>query len=401
MPKLKVLFLQATPTFGGDVVVHELLVRFCDQQRIEPHVACLPELEGQDSRFLSRMRETAGVRVRPTLFAPNVHLRSGAVVSAAALRALGPAAQSLMGLCAYVRREGIDVVHSLDRVRDSVAGQLVARLGGARLVIHMHAKLGEWVSPLAKTAMKHADALIGVSDFVVQSAAALGYPPPKLHCVHNGIDLERWDVNLDGGAIRDEFRIPRELPVFVYSGRFNTWKGPQRLVRAAGRLKRLGHDFRVLMVGDEDVAAPPPNRVSIASLRELAAQERVLDNLVFTGFRADLPRIFAAADVYAMPTFEEPFANVFLEAMAMRKPVLGLDSGGVPEAVEHGRSGLLAPPDDLEAFTAHMARLIREPLLRVELGAYGRKRVEEQFRAVRMASEVEQVYRLVARRAAA
>ena len=58
-----------------------------------------------------------------------------------------------MGLCAYVRREGIDVVHSLDRVRDSVAGQLVARLGGARLVIHMHAKLGEWVSPLAKTAM--------------------------------------------------------------------------------------------------------------------------------------------------------------------------------------------------------------------------------------------------------
>ncbi|HKP60673.1 MAG TPA: glycosyltransferase family 4 protein [Polyangiales bacterium] len=401
MDKLKVLFLQATPNFGGDVVIHELLIRFCDQSHIEPHVACLPELDGQESRFLKQVRAIPGVQLRPTQFAPNVYLRSGAALSTGTLRALGPVAGSLVGLVKYVRRQGIDVVHSLDRVRDAVAAVLVSRLGGARLVMHMHAKMGEWVSPLAKLAMRNADALIGVSDFVIQSAATLGLSPNKMHCVHNGIDLSRWDLSLDGGSVREELRIPRELPVFVYSGRFNTWKGPHDLVRAAARLKQMGHDFRVLMVGDEDASAPAANRVTIASLRELASELRVLDNVMFTGFRPDLPRVFAAADAYAMPTFEEPFANVFLEALAMRKPVLGLYSGGVPEAVEHGRSGLLSRPHDIEQFAANMARLIREPQLRLAMGEYGRTRVEEEFQASRMTRETERVYRHVLHQAAA
>jgi glycosyltransferase involved in cell wall biosynthesis len=249
--------------------------------------------------------------------------------------------------------------------------------------------------------MKNADALIGVSDFVLQSAKSLGLSPRRMHCVHNGIDLSRWDLSLDGGSVREELRIPRELPVFVYSGRFNTWKGPAELVRAAARLKQMGHDFRVLMVGDEDASAPAAHRVSIQSLRELASELRVLDNLVFTGFRPDLPRIFAAADAYAMPTFEEPFANVFLEALAMRRPVLGLDSGGVPEAVEHGRSGLLSQPNDIEQFASNMARLIREPQLRVDMGYYGRTRVEQQFQASRMTRDTERIYRRVLGQAAA
>ncbi len=395
LEKLKVLFLQATPMFGGDLVVQELLIRFCDLERIEPHVACLPEMDGGESRFLGQVRSLPGVQVRPTLFGPEVHLRSRTALSRATLQAIGPTTSSLIGLIRYVRREGIQLVHCLDRVRDAVAGQLIARSTGARCIIHMHAKMGYWVSPLAKVAMQHADGLIGVSDFVVRSGAEIGYDRSKMHRVHNGIDVGRWDVELDGRPIRKELGIPEQVPVFVYSGRFNTWKGPYDLVRAAADLKRRGHDFRLLMVGDEDATAPAKNRVSVASLRELTAAESVGDKVIFTGFRADLPRIFAAADAYTMPTYEEPFANVFLEAMAMGRPVVALNSGGVPEAVEHGRSGLLSEPHDVGQFAANMARLITEPRLRHEMGRYGRARVEESFHARRMARDVERVYRRV------
>ena len=82
--------------------------------------------------------------------------------------------------------------------------------------------------------------------------------------------------------------------------------------------------------------------------RELGLQEHV----IFTGFRSDIVQILAAIDVFTMPTFEEPCAVAFLEAMAMRKPVVALRSGGTPQLVEHGVAGLLSPPEDIDALAA-------------------------------------------------
>ena len=79
-------------------------------------------------------------------------------------------------------------------------------------------------------------------------------------------------------------------------------------------------------------------------LSALAADLDLDDCVVFTGRRSDVARLMAAADVFAMPSLEEPFGLVYLEAMAMQLPVVALDSGGTPEVVEHGRSGLLCPP---------------------------------------------------------
>jgi glycosyltransferase involved in cell wall biosynthesis len=96
-----------------------------------------------------------------------------------------------------------------------------------------------------------------------------------------------------------------------------------------------------------------------------------------------------------MPTFEEPCAVAFLEAMAMGKPIVALDSGGTPEIVERERCGLLSEPDDIEALAENLGRLIRDPNLRFRMGAAGRKRVETVLTPRRMAEESLKVYRQI------
>jgi len=83
---------------------------------------------------------------------------------------------------------------------------------------------------------------------------------------------------------------------------------------------------------------------------------------------------------------------VFLEAMAMAKPVVAIDNGGTPEVVEHGRWGLLSPPWDIGALAANITTLVNDPELRSRLGREGRARVLDYFNAQRMARDAERAY---------
>jgi glycosyltransferase involved in cell wall biosynthesis len=99
-----------------------------------------------------------------------------------------------------------------------------------------------------------------------------------------------------------------------------------------------------------------------------------------------------AADVYAMPSFGEPFGLVFAEAMAASLPVVAVGNGGTPEVVQHGVTGLLSAPDDDEALAADLLRLLGDPALRDRMGATGRARVEAEFRLERQAADMAAVY---------
>ena len=128
-------------------------------------------------------------------------------------------------------------------------------------------------------------------------------------------------------------------------------------------------------------------------LAELAHELDVAENVVFTGRRSDVARLMAAADIYAMPSLGDPMALVFLEAMAMRLPVVALDSGGAPEVIQHGTTGLLSEPGDIGGLTENLLALVRDPARREAMGAKGRRRVEACFTAPRMASDTAELYR--------
>jgi glycosyltransferase involved in cell wall biosynthesis len=149
-------------------------------------------------------------------------------------------------------------------------------------------------------------------------------------------------------------------------------KGPARLIEAIARVHRMNPQVRLLVVGHEMYAG---------YAEELEALTRTLgiEHIVtFAGRRGDVPALLAASDVFAMPSFLEPFGLVYAEAMAMELPVVALDNGGTPEVVEHGVSGLLSATDD-EGARREPAALVADPP-RDELGRRGRQQSSRNSR---------------------
>ena len=367
-------------------------MRHLDRERFVVHLACSRGDGTGVPPSLANFREIPDVRLRPTYFAPGFRHRSLGTILRQFRAAVGFPVD-LLRLRSYVLRERIQVIHSTDRPRDAVYAVVLAMLTGAKAVVHVHVAWSEWYSAPAKWGVRNADGVFSISRFVTRTIIDTGTPASRVHTILNCVDPSGWDPKIDGGAIRREFAIPADAPLLASVSRLFAQKGQRELLRALALVKREIPNVRLLIVGADALAVHGGSFT--AELKALARELGVEDRVIFTGGRSDVPDIMAACDVFTMPSFEEPFGLVFLEAMAMQRPVVSLDNGGTPEVIEHGRSGLLAPPGDVSTLAAHVVTLLKDPELRARMGAYGRTRVLEYFNTQRMARDAGEAYEAV------
>jgi glycosyltransferase involved in cell wall biosynthesis len=387
--KTSVLFVNSPVRFGADTFIHTQIMRGLDRSRFDVHVACSTGSPAAGKPAYEVLSAIPDLHLRPSNFGPSLTGRSSVEKAFQVVGGL-PAIASFASLARYVRRHRISIIHSTDRPRDAVSCVLLGKLTGAKSIVHVHVKCAEWMGRSVRTAMGHADALVGVSTFVARSLVENGYSAQKTHAVLNAIDLATWDYALDAGSVRRDLGIPTGAPLIACAARLFRGKGQDDAIRAMALVRREFPLVRLLIIGEDDLEAM---RTSFtAELKELVNELGLSENVVFTGYRSDMPALFAASDVFALPSLEEPFGLVFLEAMAMKKPVVALDSGGAPEVVEHGRSGLLSPRGDGTALANNLLQLLRDPALRARMGEYGRRRVETHFTTRRMAEDVENLY---------
>jgi glycosyltransferase involved in cell wall biosynthesis len=389
--KIGVMFLHAQQEFGADAAVHADLMRFLDRDRFEVHVACTAGTGGGEPLPLRIMRSIPGVRVRPTQFLPWVDARS-----ASKLWQLVPTLRGVpkdfLDLKRYVAANRIRIIHATDRPRNAVYGVLLSKATQAKSIVHVHVKWSEAYSRAARWGVAQADAVFSISKYVTSTVVGMGRSPRDVYTVPNAIDASRWDPMTDGADFRRELGIPLDVPLLASVSRLFSWKGQRELLQAFA-LAHVEHpDTRLVVVGD-DVSGQ--DGAYLKELKALALKLRISDNVIFTGGRSDIPRVMAACDVFTLPSFEEPFGLVFLEAMAMARPVIAIDNGGTPEVVEHGRSGLLSPPWDVPALAANISALLRDPEKRTRFGRYGQERVRQYFNAERMAADAARAYEAV------
>ncbi len=387
------LFMQSQDFFGADSQIHASIMRHLDRDRFEVHCAIPRDERGERCASSQAVRAVPDVHIRPTDFGPSLEQRSVGGLLRRAVPDVLPAVWSLLGLAWYVRRRRIRVVHCTEKPRDAIYGTVVAKLGGARCVIHVHVKAETWIRGSVRRAMGHACALIGVSEFVAGSIRDLGYDPAKVTGVLNGLELDDWhDRDVDTEAIRREFGVAPGAPLIVSASRLYRYKGQHDLLAALPDVVARFPDLKVLIVGADDPRGHPGEERYSDVLRGLCDELDLNRNVVFTGWRSDVRELMTASDVYAMPSFEEPFGMVFTEAMHLRRPVVALNNGGTREVVEHGRSGLLSEPGDVPEIARNLLTLLDDDALRRRMGADGRRRVVELLNSERMADDVERVY---------
>ena len=112
----------------------------------------------------------------------------------------------------------------------------------------------------------------------------------------------------------------------------------------------------------------------------------------FLGFRKDIFEIISASDIVSVPSLADPFPWVILESMALGKPVVASDVGGIAELVVHGETGLLVEPDNASALAGALLALIEDPNCRSSMGEHGAKRISRYFSEKNYIAAFERLY---------
>jgi glycosyltransferase involved in cell wall biosynthesis len=299
-------------------------------------------------------------------------------------------------IAAHVRQRRYDIVHS-----HSVAGNLYGRLacmlaGPIPLVTSVHADTWQEISDSTRSALKarlwfHADIIMNrFSDVIVPNSRYVedmlirrGVPPAKLRTIHNGIPLAAPE---DFDSKRAALAFPGIRPssaVVGTVGRFTDSKNQELLLQAAPLVLERIPGVCFLLVGDGT------NRTRLHEVsRELGVAQRV----VFTGWTDDVYSYISAMDVFVLPSRHEAFGIALLEAMSLAKPVVATRTGGIPEVVEEGVSGLLATSENASEMAENIVLLLENPDRAREMGQRGREVLEREFTLPKMADKVESLY---------
>jgi len=207
-----------------------------------------------------------------------------------------------------------------------------------------------------------------------------GVPARKIHILPPGVHVP---VSLPG---RDEARARLGLPLdaFVIGcvARLAPHKGVGDLITAAAHVPDPEGQLRVVVTGDG------PERAALERLGVM----RLGDRAVFLGRVPDIQDVYAAADVFALPSHMEGFGLVYIEAAFHGVPSIGTRVGGVPDVILDGETGLLVPPGDPDALAAAIGRLRDDPPLRCRLGEAARTRAYAEFTEERMAERYAAVF---------
>jgi glycosyltransferase involved in cell wall biosynthesis len=220
-------------------------------------------------------------------------------------------------------------------------------------------------------------ALVVASAYVRQQALATGYPASQVR-------------------VLPYFTTPPEATpgppgrpgTILFCGRVVPEKGLALLLQA---LARLDARWRLVVAGDG---------IASRDAKRLAARLQLADRIVFHGWasRQALQELYAEATVVAVPSlWPEPFGIVGIEAMAHARPVVAFAVGGIPEWLEHGVTGFLVPPYELDALADRLRACLESPELARTLGANGRARVESAFSASEHLERLKTIYEDVRR----
>jgi len=176
--------------------------------------------------------------------------------------------------------------------------------------------------------------------------------------------------------------IPPEMIVVGTVGRLTAVKGQEVLIRAASELIRQGEKIFLVLLGDGELRQ---------DLEQLTIRLGIAEHVHFPGWRPDVPRIMAVCDIFCLSSRNEGMGKVLVEAMAMGKPIIASDIGGIRDIVRSGENGLLVPVGDVAAWAEAIARLCRDPERRRRMGDAGRQ-MAPRYSSEEMIKMIDELY---------
>jgi glycosyltransferase involved in cell wall biosynthesis len=230
--------------------------------------------------------------------------------------------------------------------------------------------------------------VICVSNFNKQCMTTLGVlPESRFERIYNSVDFSRVEKSRDRAlAFRERYQIPGNRKIVTQVSWIIPEKGIPDLLEATRLVLEEDQDVQLVLVGDGAYRA---------EYEGLAAEMGIQDHLTWTGLVQDpfAEGVYDAADIVCQVSrWQEAFGWVIAEAMAYEKPIIGTIVGGIPEIIENEKSGFLVEPGNPSQIAEKLLRLLRDELLRKQMGEAGCERVKAKFDLRKNVARVLELY---------
>jgi glycosyltransferase involved in cell wall biosynthesis len=301
--------------------------------------------------------------------------------------------KALVKLYSLIRRERPHIVHT-HTAKAGFLGRIAARLAGVPVIVHtFHGHvLNGYYGPVKNWLLRRierslaaiSDRLVTVSEQVKVELVAHGVARAEMIAVIPlGFDLEPFlESHVQRGEFRRELGLADEIRLVGIVGRLFPIKNHRLFLDAAAKIAAQ-HPTRFVIVGDGALRS---------ALEQQAREMGIVDRVLFTGWRRDLPRIYADLDVLVVSSDNEGTPVSAIEAMAAGCPVVATRVGGLPDLINDSTIGRLVPPRDADALASAVLDLIHSPKAARELGRNAREAVRKRFAVTRLIGDIDHLY---------
>lgn len=288
---------------------------------------------------------------------------------------------SLTKLFLLLKKEKYDIVHC-HTSKGGFIGRLAAKLAGSKIIIYSpHGDIFEGYFCklvtklfilLEKFAARFTDKIINLTTIEIEKFLEHGIGTrQQLKHIYNGINIKYYERAIASNLKkRKEFGLSKDDFVCATVGRLVPVKGHTYLIKAIQKVVNVIPEAKFLFVGDGELKSE-----LLEEIKSLGLQE----NVFLLGARRDIATTLSCINIFLLPSINEGFGMVLIEAMAAKKPVIATNVGGIPEVVIDGKTGLLVPPKDPEAFSSAIIKLYNNPELSNRMGLAGYRRAKNVF----------------------
>jgi glycosyltransferase involved in cell wall biosynthesis len=369
---MRILFIHAARECAPEYSVHYTLAAYADPGAVQCYF--VQQSGAPESLVPTSAPNNLTSRVMYRDFGRNLAIEPRPTRMRRALMMAARFPASVIFLIRAISKIHPDVIYTSQQGIDLLLATLVCRLFRIPHFIHLHYRVGPWWSDPLHGIVRRARHLLAVSDFTREWAIRSGVDPRHIDTLHNPLRPRATETLVSRQAIREMLGLPADARIVIAVGRLDPGKGHLRLLDAFARVCQEVPTAHLLICGRTFSRTAYDLRIKRRA-QELGIETRV----TFAGYREDIPRLLAGSDVFCLPTVLEPLGLVFLEAMEAGLPCIACRSGGVPEVIVQGETGLLSEPGDVGELAANLARVLCDQELANRLGAAGQRRVHAVF----------------------
>ena len=293
-----------------------------------------------------------------------------------------------------IRHQKINILHSYFEGSD-IWGTLLAKLAGIPVVISSKRDMGFSKNKKILIAYRFINPfvtkIISVSEAVkhqvhIQEKANL----EKIITIYNGVNTNKFYKTNRKDALKNELKLNVSSPIVGVLANIRPIKGIEYFIYAASKVVKQFPQARFIITG-----SCIPGQVNIAyydKLKSLVRKLKLENNFFFLGGRSNIPDILSIMDVSVLPSLSEGFSNTVIESMAAGIPLVVTDVGGNSEAVVHGKTGFVVPPQNSDKLADAISILLNNGDLAKSMGEAGRMRAEKIFSIETMIDKIENLY---------